>query len=180
MTKKYPILLCLVSVLSAAPLLAQSLRIDTTRTILRDRDGNIIGSHFRIHVDGTFEERMETLRSEKVAFFTSNIQLTSKEAERFWPLYNEYFRQKEKFAARRNLLLQQISSEQTMIISEDKEMKTLLDAYLACTKQEADLHMDYYKKFSAFLPAKKIARYYLCEEQFKQILLRSLYRKPPY
>jgi hypothetical protein len=177
MTKKYITLLCLVSGFSATnPLFAQSYRIDTT---IRDQQGNTIGSSFRLEfrLEGnSYETRMQQIQSYKVAFFTSNIGLTPTEAAQFWPLYNEYFKKREGIIDRKNKLLYQLSSPQTLESVSDGEMKALLDAHILCTQQDADLQREYYKKFMLILPAKKVARYYQSDQLFKELLLQTLSR----
>ena len=40
-----------------------------------------------------FQDR---IKAQKIAFFTEKIQLTVQEAERFWPVYNEFENDKNK------------------------------------------------------------------------------------
>ncbi|MDR3133167.1 MAG: hypothetical protein LBU42_04000 [Prevotellaceae bacterium] len=180
MTRKYITLLCLVSGLSATtPLFAQSYRIDTTRSIIRDQYGNIIGSGFgfELRLEGnSYETRMQQIQSHKVAFFTNNIGLTPAEAAQFWPLYNEYVKKREGLIDRKNKLLYQLSSQQTLEYISEKELIALLDAYLLCIEQDADLQKEYYKKFALILPSKKLARYYQSDQLFKEMLLQTLSR----
>jgi CRISPR/Cas system-associated protein endoribonuclease Cas2 len=56
----------------------------------------------------------------------------------------------------------------------DKDVKTLLDSYTASFAKEAELFRKYYQKFLEILPPKKVVRLYITEEQFKQMLLRSI------
>ncbi|MDR0694833.1 MAG: hypothetical protein LBF81_06010 [Prevotellaceae bacterium] len=180
MTKKYITLLCLVSGFSAAtPLFAQSYRIDSTRSVIRDQQGNIIGSTFGLEfrLEGnSYETRMQQIQSYKVAFFTNSIGLTPIEAAQFWPLYNEYFKKREGLIDRKNKLLYQISSPQTLEAVSDGELKALLDAYILCIEQDAALQKEYFKKFILILPSKKVARYYHADQLFKEILLQILSR----
>jgi hypothetical protein len=41
-------------------------------------------------------QNLDKLNTYKVGFFTKKLNLTSAEAERFWPVYNEYQKQKNK------------------------------------------------------------------------------------
>jgi hypothetical protein len=111
-----------------------------------------------------------------VAFFTNNIELTPAEAAQFWPLYNEYFKKRENLLDRKNKLLFQLSSQQTLENVTEKEIKALLDAYMMCVEQDAVLQKDYFKKFALILPAKKVARYYQSDQLFKEMLLQTISR----
>ena len=39
-------------------------------------------------------ETQEKFRSMKIAYFTEELEFTSQEAEKFWPIYNEYEKKK--------------------------------------------------------------------------------------
>ncbi|TAL60732.1 MAG: hypothetical protein EPN88_15515, partial [Bacteroidetes bacterium] len=40
-------------------------------------------------------QNLEKLNAFKIGFFTKKLNLTSQEAEKFWPVYNEYQKQKD-------------------------------------------------------------------------------------
>jgi hypothetical protein len=159
---------------AALPLQAQveNFRIDTTRTIIRDARGNVIGEGFEVRMKGSFESRHDKLKSQKIAFFSNNINLTAKEAEKFWPVYNEYADTREAIVRKRNEALRRLSDYE--FSENEKEVKTLLDAYAASFTKEEEIFQQYYKKFFEILPPKKVGRLYLTEEEFKQLLLRSI------
>jgi len=167
-------LVALLFVASTTFLPAQSnnLRIDTSRITIRDAQGNVVGQSFEVRMEGSFESRRDHLKSQKVAFFSNNIGLTAKEAERFWPVYNEYTNRIENLKLEQRQALNRLANFEQM--ENEKEIKKLLDDYLKLVAKEAELIQEYYKKYSAILPPKKVARLYATEEQFKQILLRSI------
>ncbi|MDR3236205.1 MAG: hypothetical protein LBT48_05690 [Prevotellaceae bacterium] len=156
-------------------------RIDTARTILRDPQGNVIGSSssflFRMegNMEGSFESRHDKLKSQKIAYFSNNIELTVKEAEKFWPLYNEYVEKNEAVIRGRRQALRRISDMDDM--DNGKDMKTQLDIYTTSFTKEEALFQEYYKKFQEILPIQKVGRLYITEEQFKRLLLQSIRRE---
>ncbi|MDR3180333.1 MAG: hypothetical protein LBT61_00175 [Prevotellaceae bacterium] len=160
--------------LAALPLSAQmgNFRIDTTRTVIRDNRGNVVGEGFDVRIEGSFESRHDKLKSQKVAYFSNNIDLSSREAEKFWPVYNEYNNQREAISQERNKILRQLSNVENM--ENEKDVKALLDSYTDSFAKEAEVFRKYYQKFLEILPPKKVVRLYITEEQFKQMLLRSI------
>jgi hypothetical protein len=180
MIQKYITLVCLVSGLSATPALAQVMSIDTTiRSTTRDQQGNVVSSQFNFKMwtnESGPQSKLDQIQSQKIAFFTNEIGLTASEAERFWPMYNELFQKREAFNTQKNKLLRQLSSEATIAAISEKELKALLDSYLICIERDAELQMEYYKKFATILPAKKVARFYIAEQLFIQILLQNMIR----
>ncbi len=73
---------------------------------------------------------MEKIQNERIAFFTKELDLTTEEAQAFWPVYNDV--QKEKrdafkdIAASFDALKQALQEGKT-----GKEIELLLNAYLA-------------------------------------------------
>jgi len=168
----------LVAVTTILPLAAQSskpnVRIDTARTVIRDASGNIIGESFEWRMEGTFESRKEQLKSKRVTHFSNRIGLTTKEAERFWPVYNEYSDKLEYLKSEQRKVLNQLSNFERM--DNEKDVKELLDAYVTSCGRESALFQEYHKKFCVILPPSKVVRLYQAEEEFKQMLLRGLIR----
>jgi hypothetical protein len=166
----------LVAATFALPLAAQrsskpNVRIDTARTVIRDGFGNIVGQSIEWRMEGSFETRKDYLKSQKVAYFSNNIGFTSKEAERFWPVYNEYSDKLDLLRYEQRKVLNQLSKFEMMT---EKNVKALLDTYVNSCVQESALFQEYYKKFCVILPPSKVVRLYQAEDEFRQMLLRFL------
>jgi len=146
-------------------------RVDTTRTVLRDQHGNVVFQSFEWRAEGTID-RKDQLRSKKVAHFTAAIGLTSKEAERFWPVYNEYDEKLGNLRIEQRRALSQLSNFENM--NNERDVKILLDAYVNSCVQESVLFQEYYKKFCTILSPSKVVRLYLAEDDFKRQLLDYL------
>jgi hypothetical protein len=117
-------------------------------------------------------QNLEKLNAYKIAFFTKKLNLTSPEAEKFWPVYNEYQKQKnlvqqEKFTLIRNFNL----NESTL---SDNQLTETGDKLIACIVQESSLAVTFHKKLKEVLPPAKVIRFYQAENQFKAQLLNEL------
>lgn len=115
---------------------------------------------------GGKKEKIEALR---VAFITQQLNLTSDESQKFWPVYNEY--QDKARAARREF------KTTTNSFTTDKEAQEFLDAELLFKQRELNLYKEYYDKFKKILPLKKVAMLRQAEEEFKKELLKQLQGK---
>ncbi len=115
---------------------------------------------------GGKKEKIEALR---VAFITQQLNLTSEESQKFWPVYNEY--QDKTRAARKEF--KTIGAT----FSSDKEAQEYLDAELLFKQRELNLYKEYYDKFKKILPLKKVALLRQAEEEFKKELLKQLQGK---
>ncbi len=117
----------------------------------------------------------ETIQMQKIAFYTSELKLTPKEAEKFWPLYNEYWdarmnAHKEAIKAIRQLN-KALADEK---VESDSEIKRLSELYLANYSAEADLLSEYFTKFQKILPIRKAAKIFSTEEKFRRMLIKQL------
>jgi hypothetical protein len=166
----------LIATIFVLPLAAQQsskpkVRMDTTRTVFRDTYGNIIGEAFEWRMEGSFESPKENLKSRKVSYFSNRIGFTTREAERFWPVYNEYSEKLDILKLEQRKLLSQFPNCEMMT---EKEIKALLDAYVNSYAQESTLLQEYHKKFSAILPPSKVVRLYQAEDEFRKWLIDLL------
>lgn len=103
----------------------------------------------------------------KVSFITEKINLTTTEAQSFWPLYNEY-NDKIKFA--RKAFRQQYAN--VTDFKTDKEADDYLNAELKLRQTEVDLQKEYFDKFKKILGSKKTGLLRKAEEEFKKEVLK--------
>ena len=117
----------------------------------------------------TGAERVEAM---KVAFITKRLNLTPEEAEKFWPIYNEY---QDKREVVRNQLKENRDKvrEQSETLTPEELMK-LADEEMTLRQQDLDLQKEMHEKLKKVLPAKKLALLYVAEEDFKKELLKML------
>lgn len=119
-------------------------------------------------------ERVQAL---KVAFITKRLNLTSSEAEKFWPVYNEYQDQRDAVRRQQQENRQKIR-EQADQLSE-QELLRLADEELSLRQKDIDLQTEMHEKLKKVIPAKKLAQLYVAEEDFKKELLRILTEDSP-
>ena len=114
------------------------------------------------HKDGGARPDVENIKAEKVAYITSEVGLTSKEAEAFWPLYNGIEdKQQDLQKAER-----EASKALTDALEAGQETKDLLDKYIKAKEANVNLHLKAVKDYRKVLPEAKLAKFYLCEERF--------------
>ena len=118
------------------------------------------------------ESKHEKLEAMKIAFITEKLSLTTKEAQNFWPIYNEYSQKIEKLrkTKRSDLGELKINIEN----SSDKEIEALLSDVFDAKSKEIELQKEYYSKYTKVLPIKKVALLYQSEHQFKKELLKRI------
>ena len=116
---------------------------------------------------------MEKMKSARVAFLTNELDLSSKEAEAFWPVYNQA--QEERDAAYKET--RETYRALNAAIKEGKDEKSvsaLLQAYLKASKVPAQLDEEYLPEFLKVLPATKVAKLYISEEKFRKMQFQNM------
>jgi hypothetical protein len=98
--------------------------------------------------------------------------LTPAEAQKFWPVFNEYDQKKDALSAERVGLNEKYTTKGTSL--SNAEVDKIIERLIYISKQEALIFESYNKKFREILPAHKVMKLYHAETEFKVILLRTL------
>ncbi len=115
---------------------------------------------------------MERLNAYKIAFFTKRLNLTPQEAEKFWPVYNEYQDMKNKIQFERQEINRNFNQNELNMT--DREMTEAGDKYIALEVREASLAQEFHTKIKAILSPVKVLRLYQAENQYRLQLLKEL------
>ena len=102
-------------------------------------------------------------------FFTKRANLTEEEAAKFFPLYNEL--QQKKMQINHQSRQNAVREQQQM--SEADCLKTI-DALADAQIQIAQLEKEYLEKFKKVLPASKILKIQMAEDQFNSELIKEM------
>jgi len=114
----------------------------------------------------------QRLDAYKIAFFTKRLNLTSQEAEKFWPVYNEYQDNKNKLQLERQEL--NINFNQNELNMSEREMIEAGDKLVGMEVREAGLAKEFHNKIKTVLPPVKVLRLYQAENQYRLQLLKEL------
>ncbi|MFN4285297.1 MAG: hypothetical protein ACK4E8_04960 [Lacibacter sp.] len=101
------------------------------------------------------EERIKAL---EVAFISRKLQLSTEEAQKFWPVYNEYKRDMQQ------LMQQQRTNPDRDVV--DQEQKML------------DIRKKYRDRFSAIIGPPRMNQFFQAEQEFRGVLLNRLKNQP--
>lgn len=115
---------------------------------------------------------LEKLNNYKIGFFTKKLDLTSDEAVKFWPVYNEYQTQRNSIQMEKLKINRNFNQNESSLT--DKQLTEMGDKYVDLLVQESNLSVDFHKKLKEVLPPAKVIRYYQAENQYKAQLLNEL------
>ncbi len=116
------------------------------------------------------QERKDQIKARKVGYFTTKLELSTEEAQAFWPLYNEYWEKRDKLFIERHNLMKKIQHDQF----DDKKAQQVTQRLVANAQDDANLLREYNEKFSKVLSPQKLLKYYAAEESFKMELINVL------
>jgi hypothetical protein len=119
-------------------------------------------------------DRKAQLESQKIAIITQKLNLSVGEAQKFWPVYNEYQQKKEEILGQRREIFEQLRGNKGNL--SNNELHSISDKYLKLQAEESKLAIDYHQKFKEVLTIAKVVELYMAEEQFKFWLLGEMRR----
>ena len=120
-----------------------------------------------------FKEKKEKIKALKVAFITTELNLTPDEAAKFWPLFNAFEdRQQEIKKQKFKAYLERTDNNAIDKLSE-KEAATLLTQIESTEDELYQLKKKFVFNLKGILPSTKILKLKKAEEQFSKKLLQQ-------
>lgn len=118
-------------------------------------------------------KRKEKIEAAKIAYMTDKIKLTTAEAEKFWPIYNEYSDKREGLMKEYRKKAKALRPSDSVQISETNADQ-LIDLYLQNEQQVLDLKKEYFPKFKKVIGSRKVVNMFFAEKEFNKLLLEKL------
>lgn len=114
-------------------------------------------------------EKVEQL---KIAYFTKELNLTTQEAEKFWPVYNEMEKKIKTLRKERRKTFKELEDKGDSLSVEvvKKHTNSIFDSEIA----EVNTKKEYYAKIGGIIGYKKATKVYKVERDFKRELLKRL------
>ncbi|MEM6967347.1 MAG: hypothetical protein AAF573_21465 [Bacteroidota bacterium] len=110
------------------------------------------------------EARRQQLEAQRVAFITKKLELTPKEAEIFWPIYNQY--QEDKEATNKKYKHKKQLENMT-----DAELETHLLNTFKRDQEILDLKKAFFNEMKQKLSVRKLAMLTVAEKEFRTSIL---------
>ncbi len=133
---------------------------------------------FNFYAQGeSMKEKKEQIKALKVAFFSTELDLTTTEAERFWPIYNSYDDKQFELRHQKMKTYMRRMSDGSLDKITEKEANTFL-AQMEETEEELFLvRKKFMQNVRTILPAVKIVKLKKAEEDFNRKLLQQYRNK---
>ena len=115
-------------------------------------------------------EAMKKIESARIALITQRLDLTPGQAEKFWPVYNEF--NNKRRALRQELISERKTTDPSNLSEE--EGKELMEKAMAIKQQELDLEKEYSDRLLKVISARQLLELKKAEKDFRDMLLRRL------
>jgi len=112
----------------------------------------------------------QKIESARIALITERLGLTPEQAEKFWPIYNEYnnYRRdlvQEMQEARKNVDMQNLTEEQG---------QKLMNLGMNIKERQLQLERTYSKRLTEVITTKQLLSLRKAEEDFRKMIIRRL------
>jgi hypothetical protein len=111
------------------------------------------------------KDRIESMR---IAFISSKLELSPAQAEKFWPMYNEYHANQQKMRAD----MERLSEAEVKNLTE-KEAREKLQQNLLHRQNELNHDKTFYKEMESVLSANQILMLSRVDGEFRRHMLRQ-------
>jgi len=128
---------------------------------------------FLLTIGSFAQNKRDRIKALKIAFITEKLELTSEEAETFWPIYNNFESQRES-------LRKQMATKRRGLDFEnltEKEAKEIVKEIIAHEEQKTAIETKFLNKLIGVLPSKKIIMLKVAEDKFKRRMLDELRKR---
>lgn len=117
------------------------------------------------------EQMQERIKAQKVAFITQRLDLSSKEAQAFWPIYNAF---EDKTHSMRQKDLKEVREAMKRGDLSQDEAQGLLDKFMKVEEKMHEAKKQLVKDLANVIPPQKIIQLKVAEEAFNRRLMEML------
>lgn len=125
---------------------------------------------------GEGPDRKEKVEQLKIAFFTKELNLSTSEAEKFWPVYHEFDAKLREEKKKQREIGEKMKEGHADL--SDAELKKNMTAIFDSEIREAEIKKAYTEKIAAVIGYKKTAKLLSLERRFRQELVQRLHDHP--
>ena len=117
------------------------------------------------------------LRAQKKQLVAANLSLTTDQATKFWPVYDQYIAEQTKIHDQKYAVLKEFATSWGTI--DDAKAADLTNKALAVDAQVTQLRIKYVPMFSKVLPGKQVATFYQIDRRLQMMVDLQLMSQIP-
>lgn len=114
--------------------------------------------------------KQDKIKALELLYISRELDLTSEEAEKFWPVYKKYSKEVNELLAERKHKAKELKGQpRTDAVAEEA-----LDKELGYERKMLEIKTRYKQEFMKILPARKVGNIYRSEREFRAMMIRQL------
>ncbi|GGH76017.1 hypothetical protein [Phaeocystidibacter marisrubri] len=121
--------------------------------------------------DDRGRERIDAMR---IAYITEQVDFSTEEAQKFWPLHNEFEAKMEVIRRERHAIMERRMRNPELTNADEEELAEEMLTMFELDQRELNLKKEYHTKYLSVLSPKKVALLYMAQEKFKRELIRRI------
>ncbi|HIY75915.1 MAG TPA: hypothetical protein H9825_06630 [Candidatus Sphingobacterium stercorigallinarum] len=111
------------------------------------------------------QERFEAIENQKTAYITKQLKLSPKEAQQFFPLYNQYRKEIRSVKQKKSKGIQSPGNQNSFRPGND---------VIAFDSQEVNIKKKYREKFARVVGQSRASQFFAVEQEFIELLYKEL------
>lgn len=141
-----------------------------------------IGCNLIAQPNNKQDDRFEELNAMKVAFITNQLNLTSVEAQNFWPIYNKHTKAFDAIRIKQRLELRQNKKNdedltRLKVRLKDDIADEFISSFLKAEAQQLELKKALVNNLKPYISSGKIMQLIKAEHDFKRKMLQELKKR---
>jgi hypothetical protein len=151
-----------------------------TRIITRGIGWSLI---FQLAVLPVMAQRIsyKEITDKRIEYIAPRLPLTAGEAEKLWPLFREFYDQREQISQKTRQKNKQMDNKPPVT---EEEFLNAINDMIDSKIDQASLMKEYAKKYLQVIPPEKVFRLFQLDDEFNRVLLNQLKdagpgRRPP-
>jgi Spy/CpxP family protein refolding chaperone len=118
--------------------------------------------------------RLNQLDNARIAFITGRLTLTQDQAQRFWPVYNEFVAKRREL----NRSARQVRLAISNTGLSDAQLRDSFSQEFGIRQQQLNLEKDYFERAQKVLSLRQVAQLYQAERDFTKEVLQRVAGRP--
>jgi hypothetical protein len=118
-------------------------------------------------LDQQIQMLRKDIRSQRKQIIAQNMNLTDQEAEKFWPIYDQYI---ADLVESNNGKYQAVKDYLSVETLNDDQIDRLSKTWIGVDESVVQLRMKYFPRFRAVLPAKHAARFFQLDRRVQMMI----------
>jgi hypothetical protein len=111
------------------------------------------------------------ITEKRIEYIAPRLDLKSGESEKFWPIFREFYEQREQIARKTKERNKQFDDKAP---TSNEDYINAINFIIENKSDQVNLMKEYLKKYLEIIPAEKVYRLYQLDEDFNKFLLNKI------